>query len=122
MRKYPQSKIIRLDSYSVAAAWTSLALAAVLYVLFLAGLPLVPLLFAAGALYVLSLVAHLALAFAHKCAECSKHPTIQGFAQVHPHASSSGIDSWAGVVKGVIKRGQFVCIHCGAAYSVSPAA
>lgn len=121
MREYPQSKAIRFDAYSVVVAWASLGLVALLLVPVLAGLPLLPLLYVAGALFLLSVAAHLLLAFAHRCPECSKHPTIQGFAPVHPQAQASTADGWAGVVIGVVKHQQFVCIHCGAAYSVSRA-
>ena len=121
MREYPQSRTIRFDAYSVIAAWVSLCLAVILLVLVLAGLPLLPLLLAAGTLFLLSAASHLLLAFAHKCPECLKHPTIQGFAPVHPQAPPSA-DGWAGVILKVVRHQQFVCIHCGAAYSVSRAA
>ena len=102
MREYPQSKTIRFDAYSVITAWASLGLSVILLILVLAGLPFLPLLLAASTLFLLSAAAHLLLAFAHRCPECSKHPTIQGFAPVHPQTPASAADGWAGVVLRVV--------------------
>lgn len=68
----------------------------------------------------LAVLAHLGLAFAHRCPACTKHPTIQGFKPTHPAAlSQSSLSGWGGAVMNIIKRRRLVCVHCGSAYAIT---
>ncbi|MDH5821913.1 hypothetical protein QFW77_02745 [Luteimonas sp. RD2P54] len=129
MERYPQSQVMVLNAYTAVAT----AVFTVMFVLALfadillleifdrslsfapkAPLPLVLL-----GLSALSLLAHVGLALAHKCPRCNKHPTIQGFASPHPSVAAGGDDAWAAVIREVLKKRTFTCIHCGSTYRVS---
>jgi hypothetical protein len=78
--------------------------------------------FVALGLALLSLLLHIVLALAHKCPECGKHPTIQGFAPPHPSVADDGDNAWVRVVRDFLKKRAFTCFHCGSRFSVSDAA
>ncbi len=122
MREYPQSKQIKLDAWAAVTAWVFLVALFVLFFAVLAGAP-TRYLIVAGVLFATAALAHVLFALTHKCPACSKHPTIQGFAPVHPAAElGSKLDPWARVVWDVVRRGRFTCIHCGTPYELSRAA
>ena len=119
-QRYPQAKAIRLDSYAVMGAWTFLILAGVSWIAATTlDMPVGRLAAISFAAFFSLALAHLFLAFRHKCPECRKRPTIQGLSPVHPASSGQAVfEGWAGVVVSVVRRGKFVCIHCGAPFSV----
>ncbi len=124
MQVYPQSRLIKIDAYSAVAAWGLLGLA---IVLFLAAAALKVHIFGAiiGAItaFMLAALIHLGFALAHKCPHCGKHPTIQGFAKLHPSVpTATGVDGWARVVVDVVRKQEFACMHCGTRFKVADAA
>jgi hypothetical protein len=123
MRTYPQSRRIKLDSWAAVAAWALLVALFILLFAILTGATSARYLIVVGVLFVTAAIAHVLFALTHKCPECSKHPTIQGFAQVRPDAElRSKMDPWARVVWDVVRRGRFTCMHCGTPYEISRAA
>lgn len=117
---YPKSKILLLDSRTVLAAWLLLAvIPVVFYMLKLIGAESVIVLSFLVALFLVTLVGHLALSLSHKCPACGKHPTIQGFKPPHPNsAAQSALSGWSGAVVNVLRRRRLVCIHCGGNFQV----
>ena len=116
MKEYPQHKVIKADAYSVILAWMTLPTA---FLTLLAGGFLPPdvaktaVLGLFAAFFALVLI-HLGLSLSHQCPTCEKHPTAQGFKQVHPNArSEEGLDGWSRVVWNVFRNRPFNCIHCG---------
>jgi hypothetical protein len=118
MRKYPQATVIRLDAFVVVLTWAVGGVTAI-------GLLLAAFVFPPVVPWVLKVLygtlalglAHVLLAFCHRCPICSKHPTIQGFGPVHPDAmGQSKLTGWSGVVMSVFRRKCFNCIHCGTAF------
>lgn len=124
MREYPQHRLIQLDALTVVLAW--LALVCILALLFFG---LASSAFASDGviivmvvIFILFSLAHFFLSFQHRCPECLKHPTIQGFSPVHPKArAQSGMQGWTRVVWDVLRKRQFSCIHCGETYHVNNA-
>ena len=131
MPRYPQAHLIVMDAYATRLT----AVAAVVFVVVVS----IDLLFAeafnvdlsiadlrisyiALGLSVLTLVFRTGLALAHKCPECGKHPTIQGFVDLHPSVVNDGDNAWARVIHDVLKKRTFKCFHCGTSYRVSDAA
>ena len=120
--RYPQSKLILLDARAV---WLTVVftIAALLLlavdVFFFKSLRLS--LIASGLAFLAALL-HLCLGFAHRCPACGNHPTLQGFAKLHPSVADHGDQAWVVVVKEVLKVRSFTCFRCGAPYTVSGAA
>ena len=122
MQRYPNPLLIVIDAYAaMLSAWLGVAmvLAAVVDVLLDARGSLF---YAFLALAVFAGLGHVGFAFAHKCPECGKHPTIQGFAPPHASAAHDGDGAWARVVRDVIHKRSFTCFHCGSSFDVSDAA
>jgi len=124
MRHYPSAKLLRLDALAAVAAWV---LGGIAGVLFLATRAFAPE-FAdwAGrigfAAFAAAALAHVGLALMHTCPECGKHPTVQGFGDLHPDAAAqSRLSGWSGAVWNVFRRKRLVCIHCGTHYAASDA-
>lgn len=118
METYPQSRLLRANAYLAVAAWPLLALAAGLLLLTAAfGLPLRNLIIA-GTAFALIVLIQVGVALVHKCPRCGKHPTIQGFAPLHPDIEPDFLR----MALDVIKRREFACIHCGTRYRVSSGA
>ena len=114
LTQYPQTRLIRLDALSVFASWYLFYLS--FLVLVAAYFDIVPysvVVWVFGSC-VLTAMIHVLLANMHRCPNCNKHPTIEGFRPVHPASEQqSNVSGWAGVIKNVMKNKKFVCIHCG---------
>ena len=122
MQRYPQSRLIVLDAYVVRLT-VMLTLAFVLAL----GVDLflnenLRISFIALGLALFAFLSHIGLGLAHKCPECGKHPTIQGFAAPHSSVANDGENAWARVVRDVLKKRVFTCFHCGSSFKVSDAA
>ncbi len=119
-QRYPKAKAIRLDSYAVMGAWACLALTGVAWLAATTlNLPVGRLAAGSFASFLALALAHLVLAFRHKCPECLKRPTVQGLSPVHPGSAGQAVfEGWAGVVVSVVRRKRFCCIHCGTPFSV----
>jgi hypothetical protein len=131
MHRYPQSRLIVLDAYSMQLT-AGLTVASVVVIgvdllcmeafdldLSIANLRVS---FIALGVSLLALLSRMGLALAHKCPACGKHPTIQGFVELHPSVANGGDNAWAKVVRDVLQRRTFTCFHCGTSYAVSDAA
>ena len=123
MRAYPQYRLIRADAAVVVACWGALlggvvafVVTFVLFEIFAVSVPdSVVQAFFACALF-LGLL-HVVTSLTHRCPNCRKHPTIQGFKPIHEKAIvESGITGWGRVVWDVFRNKPFTCIHCGDVY------
>jgi hypothetical protein len=125
MRHYPRAKLLRLDALAAVAAWVLGGTAGALYfaaIVLAAEVPKWAFLMGFAAFAVAAL-AHAGLALMHRCPECGKHPTVQGFGALHPCAAAqSRLSGWSGAVWNVFRRNRMVCIHCGTPYVVSESA
>jgi hypothetical protein len=117
---YPKSRIAIYDSYSIVAMWGLLFLALLCGISVSLGVEfLAPVGRLFWKLMLFTLLLHIFLAVAHKCPNCGKHPTIQGFKKDHPNCiGRSRLSGWGGVAMSIFIRGRFVCIHCGSRFSV----
>jgi len=122
LKTYPGSKMALLDARVVALAWASMVLVAVVwFARQLLGFPaLGPLLPALIGVFFVAAIIHVVLSLQHACPVCDKHPTIEGFGATHEDSKSqAALSGWAGVVLNILKRRQFVCIHCGTHFTIS---
>jgi len=119
---YHKSATALLDARVVAVTWLLLALLAVTWLahrwLPVSGWSAFYFNFAA---FLAAAAIHVVLSYRHSCAQCGKHPTIQGFKPPHPNSlDQSRVSGWGGVVVNVLRRRRLVCIHCGAEFRVEP--
>jgi hypothetical protein len=120
VQSYPSPRAVRADAYSVFIAWALMLICAALWGLAITlRLPLNELLTFTGQAFLVAAGIHVLLAFTHSCPVCGKHPTIQGFGEVHPASlSQSKLKGWSGVVVSVVRRSEFTCIHCGTHFRI----
>ena len=99
IQNYPSTRAVRADSYAVLISWVLILICVILWGLAITlRLPLDDLLTFSGKAFLIAAGIHFILAFTHSCPVCGKHPTIQGFGQVHPASfTQSKLKGWSGV-------------------------
>lgn len=131
MQRYPQSRLMLLDASCMrlvagltAAFVVALTVEILCFALFNTSFSIggMRVSFLALGASLLALLFRLGLALAHKCPACGKHPTIQGFGELHPSVADDGDNAWVRVVRDVLRSRTFRCFHCGACYNVENSA
>lgn len=117
VERYPRRTLLRLSAFTVVAAWIGMALFMILIVLNWIGLvPPGASFVAAIAIFLVSALAYMCMAFQIRCASCGSRILVQKTISPPYQESYFGMEGWTSIVLRALVRKPFCCMYCGQRY------